>query len=134
MCLWAIGVVIVLILVLPSVLVAYSNFTSLYNASLVSIGSSMEPVFTKGDIIFSKPVTRQNQIEVGEYYIYQTDDIPEYICHQVIQTQQDTVVFQGVNETKTETVPYEKIQSKVITVYNIPLKIHSKYIFLLNSR
>lgn len=134
MYLWALGFVVILILISPSVFVTYSNFTTLYNASLVSIGSSMKPVFSKGDIIFSTPIRHRDQIEVGDYCIYQTDDIPEYICHQVIQKKHDSVVFQGVNETtNTETVPYEKIQSKVVTVYNTPIKIHSKYIFLPNN-
>jgi len=90
----------------------------------------MEPVISKNDIVFSQPITSSENISIGDYVIYQTDELaPEYVCHQVISKYTDTVELQGINESESEVVPYENIRSNVFQIGSYPVKINARYVY-----
>jgi alpha-D-ribose 1-methylphosphonate 5-phosphate C-P lyase len=90
----------------------------------------MEPVISKNDIVFSQPITNPKNISIGDYVIYQTEELaPEYVCHQVISKYTETVELQGINESESEIVPYENIQSNVFQIGSYPVKINARYVY-----
>lgn len=120
----------ILILLLTNGIQARKNneIPSFFGYSFMHVISpSMEPTIMTNDVAIGKRITVDEEIKVGDIYIY--DEYPIKIIHRVIEkTQDETYIFKGDNNSVADYDPVNREQIEIKYLFRIP---YLGYIVLL---